>query len=199
MPNNNPLRVKVVIGSTRPDRFGDKPAEWIMEILKRRPELNVELFDLRDRPLPFYDEDHSLAMNPGKYSSELASKWSKKVAEGDAFIIVAAEYNHGYPAVLKNALDYAYVEWNKKPVAFVAYGSVGGARSVEQLRLVAVELQMAPVRAAVHIPLALVMDEKWNYKPGSLSQFDKSAEGMIDQVIWWGNALRNARGAPRIK
>jgi NAD(P)H-dependent FMN reductase len=190
----NTLKVKIILGSTRQGRFGDKPANWIVGLAKKHAELEVELLDLRDWKMPFYNEDHSLGSEPGVYSDKVAEKWSKKIAEADAFIVVTPEYNHGYSAVLKNALDYAYTEWNNKPIAFVAYGSVGGARAVEQLRQVAVELQMAPIRNAVHIPAPWFMvDEKGDLKPGALDPFKDAAEGMITQLIWWGKALKEAR------
>src|SRR5437764_5614409 len=116
------------------------------------------------------------------------------MAECDAYIFTAAEYNRGPTAVLKNALDYAYTEWNNKPVAFVGYGGVGGARAVEQLRLNAIELQMAPIRTAVHIPLAAYLAVLKEGK--SLGDFDflnQGAEQMLDQLMWWVNALKTAR------
>ena len=142
-------KIGIVIGSTRPNRFGDKPAEWIANIAKARGDLDVEIVDLRDYPMPFFDEARSPAWAPSK--NEVAAEVAKKVAELDGFIFIAAEYNRGPTAVLKNALDYAYKEWNRKPVTFVGYGGVGGARAVEQLRLIAIEMQMAPTRTAVHI------------------------------------------------
>src|SRR5690606_27886063 len=112
-------------------------------------EFDVEIVDLRDFPLPFFDEQSSPAYVPSQ--AEGAKAWQDKIASLDGYIITAAEYNRSPTGVLKNALDYAYNEWNNKPVGFVGYGGVGGARAIEQLRLIAVELQMAPVRNAVHI------------------------------------------------
>src|SRR5690606_36264894 len=139
----------VIVGSTRPGRFGDKPAEWIAERAKATGAFEVELLDLRDYKLPVCDEQTSPAYAPSQ--ADGAKAWQDKIASLDGFIVTAAEYNRGPTAVLKNALDYAYNEWNRKPIGFVGYGGVGGARAVEQLRLIAIELQMAPVRAAVHI------------------------------------------------
>ena len=138
-------KIGIIVGSTRPGRFADHPAKWINEIAGKREEFDVELLDLRDWPMPFFDEAISPAWGPSK--NEVALRWQKKIDSLDGFIIVAAEYNRGPTAALKNALDYAYKEWNKKPVAFVGYGGVGGARAVEQLRLNSIELQMAPIRA----------------------------------------------------
>src|SRR5204863_325199 len=145
------------VGSTRKERFGERPAKWIFEEAKKRAEasdgaIDVELLDLRDYPLPFFDEPASPSSIKEPYTNPEVAKWTAKIADGDAFIVVTPEYNHGYPAVLKNAMDYVYKEWNKKVMGFVAYGSVGGSRSVEQLRAVAIELQMAPLPKAIHIP-----------------------------------------------
>lgn len=161
------IKLKIIIGSTRQGRFGDKAAQWVFEQAKKNPSFDAELLDLRDYPLPFFNEPVSPSNMPDSYPQPEVQKWAAKVKEGEAFVVVTPEYNHGYSAVLKNALDYVYHYWNNKPVAFVSYGSVGGARSVEQLRLVAVELQMAPIRQAVHInsPWNLV-DEKGGLKPG---------------------------------
>ncbi len=187
-------KIGIVIGSTREGRFGDKPANWIYEIAKARGDIDVELVDLRDFPLPFFDEPASPAWAPSR--SEIAQKWQKKVASLDGFIFTAAEYNRGPTAVLKNAIDYAYNEWNKKTAAFVGYGGVGGARAVEQLRLNAVELQMAPIRAGVHIVwadmLAVMQGEK---KLGELEHLNKGASDMLDQFVWWTKALVAARKA----
>ena len=142
-------KIAIIIGTTRAARFGEKPAKWIYDIASQRDDMSVELVDLRDYPMPFFDEVASNAWAPSK--NEVAQRWQKKVAEFDGYIFVTAEYNRGISAVLKNAIDYAYPEWNKKPAAYVGYGSVGGARAVEQLRLISVELQMAPMRTGVHI------------------------------------------------
>ena len=120
---------------------------------------------------------------------------SKKIEKADGFIIVTPEYNHGYPAVLKNMLDYIYNEWNKKAIGFVSYGSVGGARSVEQLRQVAIELQMAPIRQSIHIPTQLFFDiimKKIDIS-NPFESLKPQADSFFDQLIWWTNALKNAR------
>ncbi len=187
-------KIGIIIGSTRPGRFADQPAEWINEIARARGDVDVELIDLRDYPLPFYDEPGSPAYGP--LNNEIAQKWQKKVASFDGFVFLAAEYNRGPTAVLKNALDYAYTEWNKKPVAFVGYGGVGGARAVEQLRLHAVELQMAPTRAGVHILWPDYMAVRGEGKKLSeLAHLNKSASDMLDQLVWWTRALNAARDA----
>src|SRR5437660_6512088 len=142
-------KIAIIIGTTRATRFGEKPARWIHGIAAARTDMSVELLDLRDYPMPFFDEPATNAWVPSK--NEVAKRWQKKVAEFDGYIFVTAEYNRSIPAVLKNALDYAYTEWNRKAAAYVGYGSVGAARSMEQLRLMCVELQMAATRTGVHL------------------------------------------------
>lgn len=187
-------RIGVIIGSTRPGRFGDKPAAWIAEHAKATGEFDVELIDLRDYKLPFFDEEMSPAWAPSK--DETAQEWQKKIASLDGFIITAAEYNHGPTGVLKNALDYAYNEWNNKPVAFVGYGGVGGARAVEQLRLISVELQMAPIRSAVHIVWAdYARIAAGEVTFADLPHLEQAAADMLEQFRWWVDALKTARDA----
>jgi NAD(P)H-dependent FMN reductase len=147
------VKIQVIIGSIRQGRYGEKPAEWIFNELEQLQAVEAELVDLRDYPLPFYDEPVSPIKLNGRYSKPELTRWSEKVNQADAFIIVSPEYNHGYTAVLKNAIDHLYPEWNHKPVGFVSYGSVGGARVIEQIRLVAIEMQMLPIKNAIHIPL----------------------------------------------
>ena len=155
-------KLGIVIGSIRTNRFGGHAAQSIEEIVRRRTDFEVELIHPKDYPMPLFAEEVSPLYAPSK--NEVAQRWQKKVGEFDAFIFTAAEYNRGPTAVLKNALDYAYAEWSNKPAAFVGYGGVGGARAVEQLRLHAIELQMAPIRNAVHILfpdyLAVIKDGK---------------------------------------
>ncbi|KKU90795.1 MAG: NADPH-dependent FMN reductase [Candidatus Jorgensenbacteria bacterium GW2011_GWA1_48_11] len=190
-----PLKIQIIIGSTREGRFGDKPANWIFEEAKKTEGVEAELLDMRDYPLPFFDQPISPKYFKNGYPNEIVGKLAIKIAEADGFIIVTPEYNHGYPAVLKNTLDWIYYEWNNKPIGFVSYGTVGGARAVEQLRQVAIELQMAPIREAVHIPLPwTLIDEKGNLKPGVLEPFKPAAENFLNQLIWWAKALKAARG-----
>src|SRR5690606_14476488 len=139
-PHSTP-RIGIIIGSTREGRFGDKPARWISGIAAKRTDMQFELIDLRDYPLPFFEEQMSPVYAPTQHP--VAQRWAARLATLDGFIVVTPEYNHGASAVLKNALDYAYKEFNRKPIAFVGYGGVGAARSVEHLRMVAVDLQMA--------------------------------------------------------
>jgi NAD(P)H-dependent FMN reductase len=188
------LKIALIISSTRATRFADKPATWLKDIVAQRSDAEFELLDLRDYPMPFFDEVASNAYVPS--TNEVAIRWQKKIAEFDGYIFITAEYNHGPTGVLKNALDYAYVEWNKKPAAFVGYGSVGAARAIEQLRLIAIELQMAPIRTGVHIQGA---DFFGAWQQGAaleeMSHLQPGVKAMLDELIWWANALKTARTA----
>jgi NAD(P)H-dependent FMN reductase len=187
-------RVGIVISTTREGRFGDKPAVWIRDLAAARGDLAVEIIDLRDYPLPFFEERASLLAAAPR--NEVARRWGQKVAELDGFIVVTAEYNRGPPAVLKNALDYAYQEFNRKPVAFVGYGGVGGARAVEQLRLSSIELQMAPTRSGVHIGGADFIGMLMHGKTfADAPHLEPAAVAMLDELAWWTHALKAARGA----
>ncbi len=185
-------RIGIIISTTRATRFGEKPAKWIHDIAAARDDMSVELVDLRDYPMPFFDEVASNLWAPSK--NEVAQRWQKKVAEFDGYIFVTAEYNRGVPAVLKNALDYAYPEWNRKPAACVGYGSVGAARSIEQLRLICVELQMAPTRTGVHIQGADFM-AVWQQGKDikELTYLEQNSKTMLDELQWWASALKAAR------
>ena len=186
-------RIAVIIGSIRPTRFGDKPARWIHDIASERDDIETEIVDLRDFPMPFFDEVASNAWAPSQ--NEVAQAWQRKVAGFDGYVFVTAEYNRSVPAVLKNALDYAYPEWNKKPAAFVGYGAVGAARAVEHLRNIAVELQMAPMRTAVHIQGGDFMAAWQQGKPiEELPYLQSNARDLLDQLSWWATALVAARG-----
>jgi NAD(P)H-dependent FMN reductase len=186
------LRIGIVVGSTRAGRFADRPAEWLMRIAVKYDDVAFELVDLRDYPLPFFDEPKSPLREPSKH--EVAVRWAQRVASLDAFVFVNGEYNHGIPASLKNALDYLYAEWNRKPAAFVSYGNAGGARGIEQLRLNVVELQMAPLRFAVHIGRPEFMELLLNNKTfADVPHLDQAANAMLDDLIWWARTLRAGR------
>src|ERR1700754_612792 len=184
-------KLAIVVGSVRPNRFADHPTQWIAEIARQRGDFDVKVVDLKDYPLPFFAEEASPLWAPSK--DAVAQRWQHKVAEFDAYVFITAEYNRGPTAVLKNALDYAYREWSNKPVSFVGYGGVGGARAVEQLRPHAIALQMAPIRSAVHILfpdyLAVIKDGK---PLSELDHLNESAGQMLDQLAWWTAALKTA-------
>ena len=190
------LKIGVIISSTRPTRFGEKPAQWILDKANERPEIDAEIVDLRDFQLPFFDEMASNAWMPSQNAE--AVRWQNKISEFDGFIFVVAEYNRAITGALKNALDQAYVNWNKKAFGAVGYGTVGGARAVENLRTIGIELQMVSTRSAVHSAGADFVA----VHPGfggtkSLTDIEgsigNSAKDMLDQLIWWGEAAKAAR------
>lgn len=186
--------IGIVIGSTREGRFADKPAQWFHGIASQRTDITAELIDLRDYPMPFFDEALSPAWAPVK--NEAAQRWAQKLATLDGLVVITAEYNHGPTAVLKNAFDYAYKEFARKPIGFVGYGGVGAARAVEQLRLVATELQMAPVRNAVHMGMVEFLGV-WQQGKSfeDYPHLAQSAKGLLDDMAWWAKALKTAREA----
>ncbi len=189
------INIKIIVGSTRIGRFSDKAAAWIFEEIKKEQNVIAEIIDLRDYPMPFFNELESPAFKEKPYNNEAVVRFTNKIAEGDAFVIISPEYNHGTSAVLKNSFDWVYPEWNNKPVAFVSYGGVGGARAVEQLRLNSIELQMVPIRNAVHIP----GEQYFQTVFGKMETKDlfifvsKQAANMISQLLWWARLLKSAR------
>ncbi|MFV0299972.1 MAG: NADPH-dependent FMN reductase [Paracoccus sp. (in: a-proteobacteria)] len=192
----NKPKIAVIISSTRDTRFADKPANWFMSQVRDNPDLDFDLLDLRDFKLPFFNEAASNLWMPS--SDPAAVAWQNKLAEYDGYVFILAEYNRSITGALKNALDQAYKEWNHKPMAALAYGSMGGTRALEHLRLIAVELQMVPVRSAVHIgggdffttsplggdqPIEAIED---HLKP--------SLEATLADLTWWSRATKAARG-----
>lgn len=189
------LNVKVVVGSTREGRFSELVLPWLHETAAAHEALSLEVLDLRDYDMPFFDKPVSPAyVQGGDYGNETVNRFGAKIAEADAVIFITPEYNRSYSAVLKNALDSVYLEWNNKPMAIVTYGSVGGARAAEQLRLVAIELQMAPIRNGVHIMAPwMLRNEDGSLKAGSLESYTDSLNGALTQLTWWAQALKAAR------
>jgi NAD(P)H-dependent FMN reductase len=187
--------ISVIVGSTREGRFSEKPAHWISRHLQKRARVDARLLDLRDFPMPFFDRPVPPA-TPGRpaFEHEVVQKWSAAIGQSDGFVFVTPEYNYGPPAVLKNAIDWVYPEWRRKAACFVSYGSVGGARSVQQLRETSIELQLAPIRSSVHIPVATLMAHfQGGDVDSGLAQLDAPAEAMIDDLLWWTAALKTAR------
>lgn len=184
------MKVQILIGSVREGRLSEPVAQWVYEQLSSRSDVQLEVVDLKQWNLPMFPFAKSPAA--GNYKDPLQIKWGQSVASADGYIFISPEYNHGYSAVLKNALDFVYGEWNKKPAAFVSFGGVAGARSVEQLRLVAVELKMAPLRDAVHIK------DIWGKMEGGVLKADaadlKQLGTAVDELVWWTAALKTARG-----
>src|SRR3977135_4381458 len=189
--------ISVIVGSTREGRFSEKPAKWILQHLKKREGVDARLLDLRDFPMPFFDQPATPAM-PGRPPSNNAvvQRWTAAIAQSDGFVFVTPEYNYGPSAVLKNAIDWVYPEWNRKAAAFVSYGSAMGVRSVQQLRQTMTELQLAPIRSSVHIPVATL----WAHYQGGdvdagLAELEAPAGALIDDLLWWTAALKTARAS----
>jgi NAD(P)H-dependent FMN reductase len=173
------LKIAIILGSTRPGRNGEAVSKWIYEIARRRSDANFELLDIKDYNLPLLDEPIPPSM--GRYTKEHTKTWSSKNDSFDGYVFVTAEYNHGIPGALKNAIDFFYKEWNNKVAGFVSYGGAGGVRAVEQLRLVMAELKIASVRAQVQISLYTDFENFTKFKPASFQE--QSVTTMLDEVI----------------
>jgi NAD(P)H-dependent FMN reductase len=192
------LRIAVVQGTTRQDRFSQLVSRWVVGYLSARREAEVELIDLRDYPLPFFDEKPP-ALTGRDYPSGEVAELGRALDRADGYVILTAEYNHGYPAVLKNALDWTFVEWRRKPISFVGWGNVGGARAIEQLREVAVEFEMAPLRHAVHILPDVMRPARTITDPDDVSAFatlEPKLAALAEDLTWWMRALSDARLQP---
>lgn len=195
---DNILKIKVIAGSVREGRFNDKPATWITDELRKQEGVDVELLDLKEYEMPFFDAPQSPNFKQEPYTHPVVAKWTDKIAEADGFVMVTPEYNHSMSAVLKNAIDWVGPEWNNKPVSFVSYGSTGGSRAVEALRLIAGELQMADIKNAVLIPgsdfFPVLMGQA---KAEDLfAKLGAPAQAMIDQLLWWTKTLKNGQLLP---
>lgn len=192
-------RIAVIIGSTRSDRLADKPACWILEQAQRRGDLDVDLLDLRDHPVPFFDEKGPMMRMPAENAEAL--RWQERLSRYDGFIFVVAEYNHSITGVLKNALDSAYHQWVRKPFTAIGYGGTGAARAVEHLRLVATALQMVSTSGAVHIAGGdfMAITPMGANKP--IKEIEAhlipSATASLDELTWWTRATMAARAADR--
>jgi NAD(P)H-dependent FMN reductase len=183
------LKLAIIVGSTRPGRKAEAVARWVHEIARKRGDAEFEVVDLQDFNLPLLDEPVPPSL--GKYTHPHTQAWSAKIDAFDAYVFVTPEYNHGPSGALKNAIDYLYREWNNKAAGFVSYGSAGGTRAVEQLRLVMGELLVADVRAQVMLSLRTDFENYTTFKPDP--HHEKSVHAMLDQVIAWGGALRTLR------
>jgi NAD(P)H-dependent FMN reductase len=185
----NAFRIAVIIGSTRPGRNGEAVAKWVYEIAQKRSDAEFELVDIRDLNLPLLDEPVPPSM--GRYSKSHTKAWAAKIGSFDGYVFVAPEYNHGVSGALKNAIDFLFAEWNNKAAGFVSYGGAGGARAVEQLRLVLAELQIATVRNQVLLSMFTDFENFSVFKPAA--RHEKSVNEMFDHVIAWGGALKALR------
>lgn len=187
------IKIAIILGSTRPNRAGEAVAHWVADNAQKRSDAQFELIDLKDFNLPLLDEPVPPSM--GQYSKPHTKAWAEKIAPFDAFVFVTPEYNHGTSGALKNAIDYLYREWNNKAAGFVSYGSAGGVRAVESLRLVMGELQIADVRAQVMLSLYTDFENFSTFKPAS--HHEKTLNTMLDQLISWGGALKTVREAAK--
>lgn len=190
-------RIAIIIGSTRPSRFGEVPANWILQQVTARGDMDVELVDLKDHPLPFFDEVASNLWAPSQNAE--AVRWQERLADFDGFIFVVAEYNHSITGALKNALDQAYKEWNRKPFTAIGYGGTGAARAIEHLRSIAVELQMVSTHAAVHIGGGdfMAVHPAFGNKPIEEIEANllPSTQTALDELLWWAKATMAAKAA----
>lgn len=182
-------RIAIILGSTKPGRNGEAVAKWAYELAKKRTDAEFELVDVAEFNLPLYDEPYPAMMQ--QYTKEHTKKWSQKINEFDGYIFVTAEYNHSIPGALKNAIDFLNVEWKNKAAGFISYGSAGGARAVEHLRLVAGELHMADVRAQVMLNLFTDFVKMSEFKPDP--RHEAEVDELLNQVISWSNALKTLR------
>jgi NAD(P)H-dependent FMN reductase len=185
------LNIGIILGSTRPGRNGEAVAHWVLEHTTGRTDANYELVDIKDYDLPLLDEPVPPSM--GKYSKPHTKRWAEKVASLDAFVFVTPEYNHSTSGALKNAIDFVYAEWNNKAAGFVSYGSAGGARAVEHLRLIMAEVQIADVRAQVMFSLATDFKNYSQFEPDP--RHEQELDTMLKQLATWGNALKGVRAA----
>ncbi|GAA3295037.1 NAD(P)H-dependent oxidoreductase [Dactylosporangium vinaceum] len=182
-------KVGIILGSTRPGRNGEAVAKWVYDIASKRTDAEFELVDLLDYKLPHLDE--AAPPSFGQYANDHTKQWSAKISQFDAYIFVTPEYNHSTSGALKNAIDFLYTEWNNKAAGFVSYGSAGGTRAVEHLRLIAAELQIADVRAQVALSLFTDFENFSVFKPGP--QHETTLNTVLDQTIAWGQALSTLR------
>ncbi len=183
------LKIAIIVGSTRPGRNGATVARWVFDRAQKRNEAQFELVDIVDYHLPLLDEP--IPPSFGQYIQPHTQAWSRKIAEFDGYVFVTPEYNHSTSGALKNAIDYLYSEWNNKAAGFVSYGSMSGARAVEQLRPVMAELQIGDVRAQVAFSLFTDFENFSEFKPDP--RHEAEVDIMLDQVIAWAGALKSLR------
>ncbi|MDQ7260654.1 NAD(P)H-dependent oxidoreductase [Paracoccus sp. PS-1] len=187
--------IAIIIGSTRAARFADKPAAWLLENAQKREDMSFELVDLRDYDLPLFDEVASNLWVPSQ--DPRAVKWQQKLAGFDGYVFLTSEYNHSVSGSLKNALDQAYKEWNHKPAAAMGYGGVGAARAIEHLRGIAVELQMVPLRNAVHLGGGDFFKVSPLGANGEMAEVEANLlpalNAMLDELRWWAEATMAQR------
>lgn len=183
-------KIAIILGSTRPNRFGEPVARWFYEHAKLRKGIEVELLDLAEENLPFIDEPMPPAMEE-EYANEHTRRWAEKIAPADGYVFVTAEYNYGIPGAMKNAIDFLDKEWHNKAVGFVSYGADKGVRSVDALRQVVANVQMADIRQTVPISIFTDVDENGVFQPNE--QHEASADALLDQLTSWAEAMKSVR------
>ncbi len=187
------LEFSVIVGSTRYGRRGRIIADWFIDHARRLEQAHWTLIDLAELCLPCIDFEYVAGTN--SHPVEAVNKWKTLVGHSDGFVWVTPEYNHGYPAPLKNALDHVYDEWHRKPVAIVSYGGeAGGARAAEQLRLVACELHMAPIQAALLIPS--IQQRLLDDPAAGLRDREDRVANLVNELVWWAATLKQGREHP---
>ena len=184
-------RIGIILGSTRPNRHGDQIGRWVLDTASQREDAQFEIVDLRDHPLPHFDETTPPLY--GNYQNEHTQGWASTIAGFDGFIIVTPEYNHSIPGVLKNALDYLHAEWNNKAVGLVTYGATGGTGAGDHLRVIVGGLQMADVRQTVALSIITDFENLSVFKPGDYQL--PPLNTLLDQVVAWSTALAPLRAA----
>lgn len=191
-------RIGIIISSTREGRFGERAARWVADIAASRSDISTEIVDLRDYPLPFFN--YVASPRFVQIDTPEAKKWSNKLAELDGYVFVTAEYNHSISGVLKNALDFVFAEPARKPAAFVGYGAVGGARAVEHLRHIVVELSMVPLNRAVHVNMEPFMGMMTAGKDfADYPYLAPTVETMLEELSWYAQTLRAGREQVALK
>ena len=187
-------RIGIVIGSTRPGRKAEAVAQWLLDVARRRGDAEYELVDIAEYNLPHLDEPMPPSM--GQYSKPHTKAWASTIDSLDGFAFVTPEYNHSTSGALKNAIDFLFKEWNNKAAGFVSYGSAGGVRAVEHLRLVMAELMVATVRAQVIFSLLHDFESYMVFKvPEHGSHHERAANAMLGQLVAWSTALSKIRQA----
>ncbi len=186
------VKIGIIVGSTRPGRFGIQPANWLKTLTETRQDATFELIDLAAVNLPLLDEAIPASMAT-EYANDHTKKWSAIVNDMDGFVFVTPEYNHSTSGVLKNAIDYVYKEWNYKPLSFISYGSAaGGSRAVEHLRTIAAELKMFDIREQVMLHgYWAQLNEEGKYQFNEEQR--QAATTMLDQLVFWATEMAPAR------
>ncbi|MCW2857813.1 MAG: NADPH-dependent oxidoreductase [Marmoricola sp.] len=194
---STPPRLAMIISSTRPTRFADKPADWLLDQAASRDDLTLDRLDLRDFDLPFFAEAATNQHAPSADPKVVA--WQDAIRPYDGYVFLVAEYNHSVTGALKNALDQAYVEWVRKPFAAFGYGGTGAVRAIEHLRAIGIELQMVPSKFSAHIggsEMLKVHPYGGNAPISDIEDAIKpSVDAMFADLVWWSTTLRSARAA----